>query len=166
MYPAKSILSACLLFAMQSAMGLPEDIYKTMYVTSDSTTYNHKTGYATYLGHVHITQGSTRILADKLVTKSNARHHMQEAIAYGLKKPAHYWTLPKIGDTELHASAMIIKLFPSQSSVTLEQNAVLIQHDNHFQGQFIVYNRSDQTVFVPASQQGHAVVVYDPDDKM
>ncbi len=142
---------------------LPEDKQARIFIVADSTIYNYKTGINTFTGNVKIDQGTTHITADKLVTKNNTQHKIQEAIAYGLNEPAHYWTLQKVGDPEIHAHAMIIKFFPIVSNVTLEKNVTITQGENSFQGQLILYNMQDQTITVPASQNGRAVLVYNPD---
>lgn len=144
---------------------LKDDNKAKMIITADSTIFNYKTGFTIFEGHVKVDQGTTHIAADRLTTKTNPGHKIIEAIAYGLQGLAHYWTLPKIGDTEVHAEAKIIKFYPSKSTVALEQNVTMTQGENSFQGQLILYNRNDQTVFVPASNKGQAILVYHPDKK-
>lgn len=152
-----------LLYYPQHAFALQEDSKEKVYIVSDSSVYNYKTGVKIFEGHVKVDQGSTHITADKLITKNNQQNKMQEAIAYGLQGLAHYWTLPKVGDPEIHAKAKIIKFYPIDSNITLEQQVVVTQGENSFQGELIHYNRNDDTITVPASQNGRAVLVYDPD---
>lgn len=165
----RQILNNCFLMIIvfcSTVFALPNDSHEKMHITADSTEYNYKTGLATYTGHVQVDQGSTHIAADKLTTKSNLQHKIQEAIAFGEQRPAHYWTLPKSGDPEIHARANIIKFYPIESNVVLEQKVVVTQGENSFQGELILYNTHDQTVFVPASNKGRAVLVYNPDAKI
>lgn len=160
----KAIASLAILFYLPAlSFALPEDKQAKVFIIADSTIYNYKTGINTFTGNVKVDQGTTHIIADKLVTKNNNQHKIQEAIAYGLKEPAHYWTLQKVGDPEIHAHAMIIKFYPIVSNVTLEKNVTITQGENSFQGQLILYNMQDQTITVPASQDGRAVLVYNPD---
>jgi len=143
---------------------LYEDKKATVYIVADSTIYNYKTGVKIYQGNVKVDQGTTHLLADRLVTKNNKQHIMQEAIAYGDNQRAHYWTLSKVGEPEIHALAKIIKFYPIESNVVLEQRVVVTQGENRFEGELILYNGSDQTITVPASTAGRAVVVYNPDN--
>lgn len=145
------------------AFALPEDKQAKIFIVADSTVYNYKTGINTFEGNVKVDQGTTHITADKLITKSNAHHKIQEVVAYGTKQPAHYWTLQKKDEVEIHAHAMIIKFYPIVSNVTLEQKVTIVQGENSFQGELILYNMQDQTITVPASQSGRAVLVYNPD---
>jgi lipopolysaccharide export system protein LptA len=142
---------------------LPNDNKSALRIISDSSNYNYKTGTNEFVGHVLIDQGSTHVTADRVITKSNAQHKIKEAIAYGIQQQAHYWTLPKVGDPELHAHAKIIKFYPIDSNVALEQNVTVKQGENSFQGELIHYNSSDQTIIVPHLEKSQAVLVFNPD---
>ena len=73
------LLSFSLLcFALQG------DNKEKIHIQSDSTIYNYKTGVKIFEGNVKVDQGSTHITADRLVTKDNHQHQIQEAIAYAL----------------------------------------------------------------------------------
>jgi lipopolysaccharide export system protein LptA len=159
------VFLAIIPFAINSVFALQEDRKEKIYITADSTIYNYKLGSTIFEGHVKVDQGSTHITADRLTTKTNPQHKMTEAIAYGINELAHCWTLPKKGDLEIHAQAKIIKFYPTKSNISLEQKVIMTQGENSFQGELILYNRNDQTVFVPASNKGKAVLVYNPDSR-
>jgi lipopolysaccharide export system protein LptA len=168
MYPVlKRILLTLFTLAMcypLALFALHEDKKEKVYIVADSTIYNYKTGIRIFEGNVKVDQGTTHLTADRLVTKNNSDHNIQEAIAYGLGQLAHYWTLPKIGEPEIHAHAKVIKFYPIESNVVLEQSVVVTQGENNFQGELILYNGGDQTITVPASKNGRAVLVYNPDN--
>jgi len=142
---------------------LPTDKNQKVHIVSDSWTYNYKNGSSLFEGHVKIDQGTTHIIADRLITKNNTQHKIEEAIAYGIDSVAHYWTLPKINDAEIHAFARVIKFYPISSNITLEKDVTVKQGENSFQGQLIHYNMNEQTIAVPASKNGRAVVIFNPD---
>lgn len=142
---------------------LDSDRLERVNIVADSGTYNYKSGTNIYEGNIKIDQGTTHITADRLITKSNAQHKIQEATAYGIQNVAHYWTLPKEGDPVIHARAKIIKFYPIESNVTLEKDVHVSQGENSFQGELIHYNSKEQTITVPASKNGRAVLVYNPD---
>jgi lipopolysaccharide export system protein LptA len=164
MSPVKKV-KLCLYLLLISAplFALPSDNSAPIRITSDHWAYNYKTGVNEYSGHAEVIQGSTHLTADKLITKSNAQHKIQEAIAYGTQQPAHYWTLSKIGGHTIHAYAKVIKYYPIESNVTLLQNVTLKQAENSFQGELIHYNSLDQTVTVPELEGSRAVLLYNPD---
>jgi lipopolysaccharide export system protein LptA len=157
-----SLLLLCL-YAL-SSYALEADSKEKVYITSDSSIYNYKTGVNLYEGHVKVDQGTTHLTGDRVITKNNAQHKMQEAIAYGFQEPAHYWTLQKLGEKEIHATALIIKYNPINSNAILENKVVVTQGDNSFQGELVTYNSKEQTIIVPASVNNHAVLVYNPEN--
>jgi len=157
---------ASLLFAFfclsRICLALPSDNKETIHINSDAWTYNYKTGVNEYTGHVTVNQGTTHLTADKLTTKMNTQRKIQEAIAYGLKEPAHYWTRTQMNNTEMHAFAHVIKYYPVEANVTLEKNVLVKQGENSFQGDLIHYNSYDQTIIVPELGKSRAVLVYNP----
>jgi len=161
----KEIIFCLLSLVFICAHALPEDSKQKVIIAADHILYNYKTGVNTYEGNVKVDQGTTHITADRLVTKNNERHKMREAIAYGSVNRAHYWTIPRPNDPVMHAFANVIKFYPLESNVTLEKNVFVQQGDNTFQGELILYNNYDETITVPPSANGHAVVVYNPDQQ-
>jgi lipopolysaccharide transport protein LptA len=147
---------------MGTAWALPDDGTKNMHIVADTTLFNYKSGFNTYEGKVKVLQGETNLAADRVTTQSNSKHKIEEAIAYGEKSPAHYWTLPKPGDPLFHAWAKIIKFYPQKSTVYLEGNVVITQGNNSFKGPELIYNIKDQTVFSPANKKGRATIVIEP----
>ena len=165
MYQAHSLRILLLLFiiGISTAYALDSDVRQRLNIVADSGSYNFKTGVDIYEGHVKIDQGTTHITAEKLITKKNNEHKIREATAYGLKDLAHYWTQPKLGEPELHAYAKTIKFYPLEMNVSLERNVHIKQGENNFNGELIHYNSKDQTITLPASANGHAMLVYNPD---
>jgi len=162
MYRIRNYLIMGLCFCIP-AYALDSDSRQRLNIVADSGIYNFKTGVDIYQGHVKVDQGSTHITADKLITKKNQQHKIQEATAYGVETLAHYWTLPKVSDPEMHARAKIIKFYPLQMNVSLEQDVHVTQGENAFKGELIHYNSKDQIITLPTSANGHAELVYNPD---
>lgn len=132
-------------------------------IAADSVVYNYKTGFNQYEGHVKVDQGNAHLTAERLITRSNNQHQMHEAIAYGLNEKAHYWTKLKTNEPEIHAEARIIKFYPLSSNIVLEKDVSITRGENHFQGELILYNQAEQTITVPPTKNGRAVIVYNPD---
>lgn len=142
---------------------LPTDSEQTLHVVADSSLVDYKKGTSTYEGNVKVTQGTSKVIADRLITNNNANHKIEEAIAYGIKELAEYITITKVGDPEFHAKAKIIKFYPAKSLVILEGDVDVIQGENNFHGPLIIYNIKDQIVTAPASKSGRATLVIEPD---
>lgn len=157
------IIFTMILCCGSNTFALKTDNTKKIHIMGDYALLNYKTGIHTFEGHVKVDQGTTHVLADKIQTISNKFHKIKEVTAYGVQSLAHYWTLPKEGDLEIHAHAKIIKFYPENSNATLEQNAIVMQGNNSFRGDRVLYNMHDETITVPPSKGGKAVLIYDPD---
>ena len=153
-----------LVFAItaSSTFALPSDNDQNLQIIANSSLIDYKKGDNLYEGDVKIDQGTTHLTADKVTTKNNNKHRMEEAIAYGFRKPARYWTLPKEGDIEFHAEAKVIKFYPITSTVVLEGDVIVTQGANSFHGPIIVYNIKNQTVSAPATRRGRATIIIEP----
>lgn len=157
------ILAAIAVTLSFPAHSLPEDSKEMMHIKADTTIYNYKKGQNYFEGHVQIDQGTTHVTADRLTTRTNDKHKIQEAIAYGVSDLAHFWTTPKEGEQVVDAHARIIKFYPLTLNATLQGEVTVAQGENNFQGQLIHYNMNDQTIIVPETKNGRAVIVYNPD---
>lgn len=157
------VLAAAAVTFSVPAYCLQEDSKEMMHIKADTTIYNYKKGLNYFEGHVQIDQGTTHVTADRLTTKTNDKHQIQEAIAYGISDLAHFWTTPAAGEQVVNAHAKIIKFYPITSNATLQGEVTVAQGENNFQGQLIHYNMNDQTIIVPETKNGRAVIVYNPD---
>jgi lipopolysaccharide export system protein LptA len=146
-----------------NALALPSDARETVHIASDSAIYNYKTGVDIYEGNVKVDQGTTHIRADRLITKKNNEHKITEAIAYGTRSLAHFWTLPRQDEAMINAEAKLIKFYPIKSDAVLENKVRVVQGLNSFTGEIVQYNNTEQTITVPASKNGRAVIVYNPE---
>lgn len=163
MSPTLKLIFILLLMSLFAKVyALKTDNADVVHIVADSSVYNYKTGENIFEGNVKIDQGTTHIVADKVVTKDNKQHKIKEAIAYGVTQLAHYWTLPKLNEPEIHAKAKIIKFYPIETNVVLEKNVILTQGENSFHGELIFYNKNNQTIVVPSAKNSRAVLVYDP----
>lgn len=151
--------TAMLLLFPFKASALPDDNSKPLHINALTTLFNYKTGVNTYEGNVKIDQGTTHIIADRVITQNNNQHKISIATAIGVKNYAEYITIPKTGDQTFHAKAKMIKFFPLTSLVILEGDVKATQGENSFQGPTIIYNIKDQLVTAPASKLGRATIV-------
>lgn len=153
------VLLSCLFCEYTAA--LPNDSEQPMKIVADASLFNYKTGVDTYEGNVKVDQGTTHLLADKLITEKNEHHKIVSAIAYGTQHLAELTTLPSVSSQILHAKSNIIKFYPSTSILILENNVVVTQGENSFHGPRIIYNMKEQMIAAPASKNGRATIVID-----
>lgn len=157
------ILQLCACWMMSNTYALPNDRRAKLHITADTTIYNYKSGVNYFEGHVLVDQGTTHVTADRLITKSDAAHRIIEAVAYGISDLAHFNTVPTNGEAIIHAKAKIIKFYPITMNTTLQGDVEVLQGQNNFHGQLIHYNMNDQTIIVPETKSGRAVLVYNPE---
>jgi lipopolysaccharide export system protein LptA len=162
MYPIKISIFFICLFLGSSVFALSKDRGEKIFIVADSSTLNYKTGINMFEGHVKADQGSTHIIADKMITKSNVKHEIQEVIAFGITRLAEYSTLPSLDKLIIKASSKIIKYYPIESNVVFENEVHIVQGENDFKGQKILYNMNEEIITVPASVQSRAILVYNP----
>lgn len=147
------------LFILGNAYALPTDREQLMHIDADSYELNYKTGIDVYEGNVKVDQGTTHLIADRLVTEKNKDRKMISAIAYGTNQLAEFTTIPKEGEEVFHAKAKVIKFYPETSLVQLEEEVMVTQGENSFHGPIILYNMKEQIVSTPASQNGRATII-------
>ena len=152
-----------LVFLPVFTFALQQEPKALMHIVANSSQYNYRMGETWFEGKVKVDQGETHLNADRLITKRNAANKIQEALAFGLEQPAHYWRQPKAGEKTLHAYAKVMRLYPLESRLVLEGEVRVIQGENHFQGQIIVYNIKQQTITVPPTKNSRATFVIDAD---
>ena len=157
--PDKAFFLLLLLFFSTPIFALPKDSEEPLHIEADSTLFNYKTGIDTYEGNVKVDQGTTHLVADRLITEKNEQHKIISAIAYGLETLAEFTTTPAENDLVLHAKAKVIKYYPLTSIVHLEENVFVTQGKNNFHGPLVIYNMKDQLVAAPASKNGRAIIV-------
>ncbi len=156
------LLSFLLVLLTTTSFALPEDSKQLMHISSDSTQFDFKKGINIYEGNVVVNQGSTHLTADKVTTKNNDLHKIQEVIAFGGINPAIYTTIPNPGDELFTAKAHEIRFYPIKSLIFLEGDTSVTQGENSFQGPIMIYNTKDQIVTAPPSKNGRATMMIKP----
>ncbi|MDA8561955.1 hypothetical protein N9L02_02440, partial [Gammaproteobacteria bacterium] len=77
----KYIFFAVIILYCINIFALDDDNKKPMKILANKTLFNYKTGKDIYEGNVQVTQGSTTLLADKLITERDENHKIKIATA-------------------------------------------------------------------------------------
>lgn len=158
-----NLLSLIILFVISlQAHALQSDAKELMYIISDSASHNGKTGTKIFIGHVKLDQGTSHLIADKVITQADKKHQVHTITAYGFNNLAHYWTTLDSNHELLDAKAKIIIYHPKTGDIDMKENVIVQQAKNHFKGQSIHYNNLEQTITVPESSHSHALLIYNP----
>lgn len=154
------------IFFPQIGFSLPTDREKEAELSADSATLDQQDHYGEYIGHVEFQQGSTRLKAAKAITKGDEHNKLIEAIALGDKKEqAHYWMQPDINQPILHAYADTIRYYPSKHIVELVGNARIIQGENSFSSDKIIYDLLKKHLVSKGSKQKKTTIIFHPSKK-
>lgn len=146
-----------------SAFGLSSDANLPFHFKSKSIIYNQKQHTTIYLGHVHVTQGSTQIRGDKLVVQYEKNGTVKKMIDTG--NPAHYSTLPDHQSSHLYAQAGKITFNPKIKTVLLEYQAKVTQEKNIFTGPHIWYDSDTGVIRTTPKKNQKTVIIIQPQDR-
>jgi len=135
-----------------------------VFAEADTSTidYKHRIGY--YRGHAKVTQGTTVIIADTIITYMTPKNKLEKAVALG--NLASYTTMPDNSKIPFNAVAKTINYYPQQNLVELIDQAKATQGNDNYAGPLIHYYTKDQVVISPPSKSGHTVIVIQPDQKL
>lgn len=136
------------------------DNEKLIYIEADSIKYEYKKGIVYYDGHVHATQGATKLLADKMIVFYNEHHKIKEVKAIG--KLAQYQTLLHEDKDTLTASAEEITYFPLIGQVILQNQGKIIYNNSVFTGPVITYDMKNQLISSRPNQNSQAKIMLEP----
>ena len=130
-----SLLLVC--FSLPS-QALNSDAQQEINIRSDRASLDRKVGTMTYQGHVIMTQGSLRIQANQIVLFTRDDNQLTKAVASG--RPAHFQQQAAPSQGQTIAEATTITYLTADNTITLQEQAILIQQGNEFHGNEIVYN--------------------------
>ncbi|MCK7546937.1 lipopolysaccharide transport periplasmic protein LptA [Marinobacter koreensis] len=117
-------------------------------VNADHARLDDNQGIATYTGDVILTQGETRLDADRVVLFRNAEG-LNRIEATG--NPAHYRQPTRDGNGETDARATNITWSAQDKQLTFEKDAVIKQNGNVFRGDLIHYDTVQRVVTAQGS---------------
>ncbi|MDQ1363659.1 MAG: lipopolysaccharide export system protein LptA [Pseudomonadota bacterium] len=133
-------LNKLLLLSLLATPGLvaakTSDAGQPVYIEADQVEIRDREGLSIYRGNVRIVQGSLRISGDEIRIHSTDAG-LQRVHVTG--KPANFFQLTDL-DEEISATGEEMEYQPQTSTLTLDRNAVLVQRDNRFTSEHIVYN--------------------------
>lgn len=140
------VLSLILLMGLglsAQLQALPEDQEKEIVIVSDKALLDRAKGYALYEGNVNMVQGSLHIRAEKIRVYSE-NEQITKVVAEG--SPAHYEQIQELGQEPVHAYGEEIEYQADIKQLTLLRQARLTQKQNHFNGEKIVYDITNQRI--------------------
>ncbi|WP_410802497.1 lipopolysaccharide transport periplasmic protein LptA [Marinobacter sp. KMM 10035] len=128
---------------MNSAMAFDLDSDQPITVSADSARLDDGKGIATYTGAVELTQGKTRLSAERVVLYRSAEG-LNRIEASG--SPARYQQPVTSGEGKTDAQAKNITWSATDKQLTFEREAVIEQNGNVFRGDIIHYDTEQRVV--------------------
>jgi lipopolysaccharide export system protein LptA len=141
MNPSKAVLSTLLIISASTAFSLPEDRKQAINLSSDRAVYENNQGI--YIGNVSMSQGSLKIIADKLTIIESDRK-VDKVIAEG--NPAHFEQQPRADEGVVVASAQRIEYSLKLEEILLQKNASITHQGSKISGDRVVYSGRKQMV--------------------
>jgi lipopolysaccharide export system protein LptA len=145
-----------------NAYSLASDKTKTLYLASDRSQIDYKTGITVFIGHVKLDQGSTHLTGDKLIANLNAQHKIYKVVTFG--NQAKYSTLQHPGEAIFHAEAKTLTYFPDTGQVYLDEKALTFQGNNKISGAHITYNTKKQQGIAKQTKHKRVTMVINPNN--
>ncbi len=145
-------LLGLMLWAALPAWALEGDRYQPMYIEADAAELDEKRLTSLYIGNVEVTQGSLSIQADEVLVHHQPDRRIKKIIAIG--QPVHYRQRLDDDPDEVIGQALRVEYEAAREELILIDEAVLIQAQDRFASDRIVYNRLTQRVTAGMSAQG------------
>ncbi|MEA3638797.1 MAG: lipopolysaccharide transport periplasmic protein LptA [Lamprobacter sp.] len=148
----RTLLLGLALATATSTSALESDQYQPMYIEADAAELDEKQLTSLYIGHVEVTQGSLFIQADEVLVHHKPDRRAEKIIAIG--QPVRYRQLLDDDPEEVKGRALRMEYEADREQLTLIDEAVLIQGEDRFASDRIVYNRITKRVTAGSSAQG------------
>lgn len=147
---APALVALLLLSAPASA--LDSDSEQPMFVEADAAELDEKQSISLYIGNVEVQQGSMRIRADEVLVHHKPNRQPRKIIAVG--NPVRYRQLLDDDPDEVRARAQRMEYEADREEITLIDDAELIQGEDRFVSDRIVYNRITDRLTAGSSARG------------
>lgn len=123
------------------SLALDSDRLKPLKIVADTASIDEKDGVAVYTGNVILTQGTLKIIADKLSIRTAAG---KVDLVQAKGNPALFSQIPEPHQAEVIAKAKAIDYQVREQTLLLKRKASIVQEDNVFRGEEIVYEIQSQ----------------------
>ena len=139
-------------FAAAPAGALEGDEEQPLYIEADAAELDDRQSMSLYMGNVEVQQGSMRLWADEVVVHHNPDRRPRKIIAVG--NPARYRQQLDDDPEAVNGRARRMEYDAQRDEITLIDDAVMTQGEDHFASDRIVYNRGTERVVAGTSAQG------------
>lgn len=137
-----NLMLLALLVIPCAAVAKTSDAEQPIHIEADQVEIRDREGLSIYRGNVHIVQGSLRINGNEIRIRTTDQG-MQKINISG--KPATFSQLTDLNE-EISAQGEEMEYQAKTGLLILDRNAALVQRDNRFTSEHIVYNTQTNVV--------------------
>lgn len=135
---------AFIIFHAINVYALPTDSQQPIHVQADTADLDNNKGVLVYRGNVIITQGSMKVLGQVVTITRNKNGGIDVMTSQG--NPAYYEQKPSADDPVVKSYASTIQYQVAKKLVIFTNNAKVIQKNNVFTGDKIVYDTARKLI--------------------
>lgn len=164
------ILAALLMGAQTASYALPTDSQQPIHIQADTADLDNNKGVLVYKGNVIITQGSMKVMGHTVTITRNKEGGIQVMTSQG--NPAYYEQIPSADEPVIKAYGKTIQYQVANKKIILIDNAKVIQKNNVFTGDKIVYDTArklisagNKTSSTISNKPGRINMVLEPEKK-
>ena len=130
------LIFAALLLNSTICLGKTGDARQPIHIEADAVEIREQEGISIYRGNVSITRGSM-VITGELIYIHSSPQGLEKIIVEG--KPASFRQLNDV-DEEISAQSQHMTYMADNGLLVMKQEAVLVQNQNKFTSEHIVYN--------------------------
>lgn len=156
----KFLLANLLFWLASVGFALKTDTALPLTIEADHATFNRLTGVSIYEGHVVVVQGTSTLLADKIVTQSDKINRLESLVATG--NPAYYQTQPSKNAALLKTQAQTLNYHVKDHYLELIGQAHVQQNQDKIDGPHLIYHLIDEVLSSPDDITGRTTIVIQP----
>ncbi|OOE40466.1 lipopolysaccharide transport periplasmic protein LptA [Salinivibrio sp. ML323] len=161
--PLVKALAGAMLLLSHYSLALSSDTEQPIHIQSESQHLDMATNTVTFTQNVVLTQGSIKILADKLIVIRPEGQEGDETIeAYG--KPATFEQTMDDGK-EIHGEANKLRYEVGNEFLKMSTNAMLEQSGNQVEGNVITYEIDKQQLVAESDSTKRVTTILQPSTK-
>jgi lipopolysaccharide transport protein LptA len=161
---SKLILVIFSLCANHHGFALEQDKKQTIYFTAGVIEWDQISHQGTFDDNVSFKQGSTQLFANHGTTQGDEHNQFNEVILLGDKNnQAHFLTIPKDNEKEVHAYADKMVYLPQKKLIQLYGNVYVTQGRYHFRAPYLQYDLEKKKLITQSSTTEKTTVIVDPE---
>jgi lipopolysaccharide transport protein LptA len=151
-------------FCHSLCYSLPQDKLEIIHFSAGTIEWDQLEHRGRFTDNVSFQQGTTKLFATSGVAIGDEHNQFNQIILFGTQsKQAHFITIPKPNDKEVHAYANKMVYLPQKKLIKLYGKVYVTQGRFHFKAPFMQYDLDKKKVITKPTQQEQTSILIDPE---